>query len=51
MSEHLVPHVKGNVLGDPGIYVAFTNSYEIGKKRYRKGCNNICNEEPHILAY
>ena len=51
MSEHLVPHVEGYMLGDPCVYVTFRHSDEVGKKRYSKRCYDICDKQSQIPPY
>ena len=49
--EHLVPHIEGDMLGDPCVYIALSHSYEIGKKRYGERCDYIYDEQSQVLPY
>ena len=40
MRKHLIAHVKSNLLGNPGIDVAFKHAYQIGSEIGQNRCHD-----------
>ncbi len=50
MTEHLVPHIEGDMLGNPCIDIAFQHADQIRAKGNGKGKNNENDEQSHVPA-
>ena len=51
VGEHLVAHVKGNVLRDPRIDVAFRHTDQVGTQRHRQGHQDIEHQRPEVALH
>ena len=46
--KHLIPHIEGNMLGDPGVDVAFRHADEIRRQRDAQRRSYENDQQPHV---
>ena len=51
MGEHLVAHVEGDVLRDPGIDVAFRHADQVGPECHRQGHQDVEHQRAEVALH